>query len=247
MAKATAAVEPSMEEILASIRRIIADDGTAPVAMDLSPDGGDIVDLDAPIDEADIERLFNRSAESGPSAGRPVMTVVPDCPAPTDESAPSVASSTGHADEPIADVAGADVEQPFIDAGSADIPLLHDRKVGSAEMGEQDAEPSQRVGGGDSAARAAGAASGPRETAGPQPSAAHSPEPDPLVSETTGATVNAAFGQLTHTILSNNARTLDDIVKEMLRPMLKGWLDENLPVIVERLVRAEIERVSRGR
>ena len=68
-----------------------------------------------------------------------------------------------------------------------------------------------------------------------------------LLSEATGATVNAAFGQLSHTILSANAKTLDDLVKEMLRPMLRAWLDENLPVIVERLVRAEIERVSRGR
>jgi cell pole-organizing protein PopZ len=33
----------------------------------------------------------------------------------------------------------------------------------------------------------------------------------------------------------------------MLRPMLKVWLDDNLPGLVERLVRAEIERVSRGR
>ena len=45
----------------------------------------------------------------------------------------------------------------------------------------------------------------------------------------------------------NHARTLDDLVKEMLRPMLKSWLDDNLPSIVERIVRAEIERVSRGR
>ena len=44
-----------------------------------------------------------------------------------------------------------------------------------------------------------------------------------------------------------NSRTLDDLVQEMLRPMLKNWLDDNLPSMVERLVRAEIERVSRGR
>ena len=43
------------------------------------------------------------------------------------------------------------------------------------------------------------------------------------------------------------ARTLEDLVKEMLRPMLKSWLDDNLPGLVERIVRAEIERVSRGR
>ncbi len=36
------------------------------------------------------------------------------------------------------------------------------------------------------------------------------------------------------------------LTREMLRPMLKTWLDDNLPVIVERLVSAEIERVARG-
>ena len=56
-----------------------------------------------------------------------------------------------------------------------------------------------------------------------------------------------AFNTLAHTVLSNNARTLEDLVKEMLRPMLKSWLDDNLPVLVERIVKAEIERVSRGR
>jgi cell pole-organizing protein PopZ len=44
-----------------------------------------------------------------------------------------------------------------------------------------------------------------------------------------------------------NARTLEDLVRDMLRPMLKSWLDENLPRVVERLVLAEIERVSRAR
>ena len=47
--------------------------------------------------------------------------------------------------------------------------------------------------------------------------------------------------------LIQNARTLEDLVREMLRPLLKGWLDDNLPGIVERIVRQEIERVSRGR
>jgi cell pole-organizing protein PopZ len=47
-------------------------------------------------------------------------------------------------------------------------------------------------------------------------------------------------------VLSDNARTLEDIVKEMMRPMLRGWLEENLPGLVERIVRAEIERVARG-
>jgi len=45
---------------------------------------------------------------------------------------------------------------------------------------------------------------------------------------------------------SQNSRTLDDLVRELLRPLLKAWLDEHLPGMVERMVRAEIERVSRG-
>ena len=66
------------------------------------------------------------------------------------------------------------------------------------------------------------------------------------VSPTTSAAVDSAFNSLAHTVLVQNARTLEDLVREMLRPMLKTWLDDNLPGLVERLVRAEIERVSRG-
>jgi uncharacterized protein len=68
----------------------------------------------------------------------------------------------------------------------------------------------------------------------------------PLLSNAASAVVHSAFGTLAHSVLAQNPRTLEDLVKEMLRPMLKAWLDDNLPVMVERLVRAEIERVSRG-
>ena len=69
----------------------------------------------------------------------------------------------------------------------------------------------------------------------------------PMLSRTTVNAVESAFNTLANTVLSNNARTLEDLVKEMLRPMLKSWLDDNLPGLVERIVKAEIERVSRGR
>jgi len=68
-----------------------------------------------------------------------------------------------------------------------------------------------------------------------------------LISNNTISAVDSAFNSLAMTVLGNNARTLEDLVKEMLRPMLKGWLDDNLPSMVERIVRAEIELVSRGR
>lgn len=76
----------------------------------------------------------------------------------------------------------------------------------------------------------------------------HAPLSDrSLLSSATAAAVDSAFNSLAQTVLGNNARTLEDLVKEMLRPMLKAWLDDNLPSLVERIVRAEIERVSRGR
>ena len=67
----------------------------------------------------------------------------------------------------------------------------------------------------------------------------------PLLSPSTTAAVDTAFHSLTHTMLSQNPRTLEDLVRDMLKPMLKEWLDAHLPDMVERLVRAEIERVSR--
>jgi cell pole-organizing protein PopZ len=68
-----------------------------------------------------------------------------------------------------------------------------------------------------------------------------------LLSASTSAAVDSAFNALAQTVLVQNARTLEDLVREMLRPMLKSWLDDNLPNLVERIVKAEIERVSRGR
>ena len=73
------------------------------------------------------------------------------------------------------------------------------------------------------------------------------PPPQQILSRSTVSAVESAFNTLANTVLSNNARTLEDLVKEMLRPMLKSWLGDNLPGLVERIVKAEIERVSRGR
>jgi len=56
--------------------------------------------------------------------------------------------------------------------------------------------------------------------------------------------VHSAWDALAQSVLVENVRTLQDLVQEMLRPMLKSWLDDNLPSLVERLVRAEIERLG---
>ena len=56
--------------------------------------------------------------------------------------------------------------------------------------------------------------------------------------------VHSARNALVQTVLVENVRTLEDLVREMLRPMLRSWLDDNLPTLVERLVLVEIERIA---
>jgi hypothetical protein len=68
-----------------------------------------------------------------------------------------------------------------------------------------------------------------------------------LISREVNNAVQAAFNALTQTVLVNNSRELEDVVRDMLQPMLKIWLDDNLPGMVERLVRVEIEQISRPR
>lgn len=67
-----------------------------------------------------------------------------------------------------------------------------------------------------------------------------------IVSEHTGRQVAAAFGELSEAFANRSKKTFDEMAEDMLRPMLQDWLDNNLPTLVERLVREEIERVARG-
>ena len=72
------------------------------------------------------------------------------------------------------------------------------------------------------------------------------PDEEPLLSPEANEAVISSFGALSVNLAMRSAELADGLVREMLRPMLKQWLDENLPEIVERLVRAEIQRVARG-
>jgi uncharacterized protein len=86
----------------------------------------------------------------------------------------------------------------------------------------------------------------------PEPAASDSAEVgksadnSPLLSPETDQAVTWAFAALSAELAARSAELADGMVREMLRPMLKAWLDENLPDIVGRLVRAEIERLARG-
>jgi cell pole-organizing protein PopZ len=82
----------------------------------------------------------------------------------------------------------------------------------------------------------------------PAPVAAAPAYEDSLLSPPAAEAASSAFGQLTQSILMpKDGRTLEDVVRELLRPLLKAWLDEHLPGIVQATVAEEVERVSRRR
>lgn len=71
---------------------------------------------------------------------------------------------------------------------------------------------------------------------------------DNLVGDHAAGLAASAFGSLSSALLMpKDARTLEDVVRELLRPLLKEWLDQNLPRIVEAKVEEEVHRIARGR
>src|SRR5580692_4790875 len=73
------------------------------------------------------------------------------------------------------------------------------------------------------------------------------PSADPLLSSEANEAVALSFGALSANLEVRSAELADSMVRDMLRPMVKEWLDDNLPAMVERLVRDEIQRIARGR
>jgi hypothetical protein len=187
-----------MEEILASIRRIIADDD---------------------------------ASKSPPKAAENPMPPPPTPMAPPRPAPPRPVAATPPPVEPV--MQQDDLESMLGDADKApensDADVLDLTEAMTAEPPMPEPAPS------------------PPMPEMPGLNSEPVPGQRPLISNSTSAAVDSAFNTLAHTVLVQNARTLEDLVREMLRPLLKSWLDDNLPGMVERLVRAEIERVSRGR
>ena len=87
----------------------------------------------------------------------------------------------------------------------------------------------------------------PKRTALPDPSETPSPPPAKLVSEDAAVASRQALAALSAVVVkpdSASDNTLEGMVREMLRPVLKEWLDARLPDIVERLVAGEITRIT---
>jgi uncharacterized protein len=191
--RAQRAHEPSMEEILASIRSIIADDKEPPAASAPTP---------KPIIASGPQIVY--SNDSIP-ASRPV--------APPPEPAPV-------AKQPEPEPQARQPEPPpVVEIAPPPAPKIAWEKPAAA----------------------------------PEPVVAREVEPEPapveeepFVSPETDAAVTASFNALSASVALQSSEMIENLTREMLRPMLKSWLDDNLPSLVERLVRAEIQRVARG-
>ncbi|MEM8837138.1 MAG: DUF2497 domain-containing protein [Pseudomonadota bacterium] len=225
MASAKASKEPSMEDILASIRQIIADDDNkAPASEAESVDSGEPAN-----DQAAIDAAFD-NADDDDDAGM----AVDDIDALFDEASGSDDEADEGEDDD--DVLTLTNDEPAPAAADMDDDISFD----GADLDDMPDEITVEV------------ANEPPSVAPPpppQPVAAAIPEDLPsdaatvLMSEAASASVRQSFGALSSAMTVSRSTTIEDLMSEMMRPMLKAWLDENLPPMVERMVKAEIERM----
>jgi len=189
MSDAAAAPEPTMEEILASIRRIISEDDAPPADAEAAP-------------EAEAE---------------PVVALAEPEPEPEP-------AKVEPEPEPVEDV---------LELTQKVEPPPPPETVGDLDVYTSKAEPEPE----------------PVPQAKPELVAVAAGDDDEeLVGESTAFAAASAFGNLTASIpMPAPGRTLEDLTRELLRPLLKAWLDENLPRIVESKVAEEVERISRTR
>jgi uncharacterized protein len=256
--------EPSMEEILASIRRIIADDEAKPPAGESKPaPAAAAVLAPPPVPPAKSEKSVPAAPPPKAAMDNIPPSKIPAAVAASEKKAapppPPAASPSNSQDDIDALLNGLDEattaeeirpSQPDPEPEPEVFELTDEMAVPDAPPTPPPAQPSfHKVVPQDDIEFSESAASRAvnRPPAYRPPPPFEPPPAAPILSQTTVSAVESAFNTLAHTVLSNNARTLEDLVKEMLRPMLKSWLDDNLPGLVERIVKAEIERVSRGR
>lgn len=181
-----------MEEILASIRRIISED-------------------DAP------------AAEESPAIA-----------APEPEPAPPVAAAPEP--EPVADAweTPDEVDEEIELEEEEEILELTDRVEPEETHGDLDVYSPPPP---------------PPEPVAAAPAAPYTPPAgESLVSAPAATAAASAFGQLSAAIsMPRDGRTLEDVVRELLNPLLAAWLDQHLPAIVQAKVEEEVERIARGR
>jgi cell pole-organizing protein PopZ len=172
-----------------------------------------------PVTLADVQRQLARDAASRPAAAppQPGPPAVPPAPAPAQAAAPVAEAEPQPRPVIVQPVAETRTERP--------LPQAMERPAEATPIAARREQPAAAT-----TAVAAHLESVAR----------------PIISPMAGRQVAAKFGELSEAFAARSKKTFDEMAEQMLRPMLQEWLDNNLPLLVERLVREEIERVARG-
>lgn len=256
-----ASKEPSMDEILSSIRQIIADED-APETAALAPE-----EAMPALSEADP---VEEQADAAMMAEEPTSVIeIPEVAEeePFSLSADQMVMEVG-ADEADSELDGIDFSpassgmeanvppstQPEVEEDTSPIEAPIEEEFEIQELATIEADESADVPDLDMVIADDISFDDVTEEPEVEEEPAALPDPDlstdiaeKLIEPTTAAAVSHTFAKLgALSAIGGVDLTLDAIVREMIRPMLKEWLDENLPATVERIVEKEIERVSRG-
>ena len=223
--------DPSMEDILSSIRKIIAEEGNA--QSEVSSDTPEILENQMP---AEVAR-----SDANPAMLEEVLSV-PETPIVAEE--PTVEQTV-----PAPEVAVAQPQRSLQDIANqvvqAEAPIQHTNESVANNMPYEASTAAETIhvqmedAVAPVAASVASAAGGPATVSSTEEVEAFR---GALVSPSVDDAVTGSFDRLKRSVGDD----LDAKAEAILRPMLREWLDENLPTMVERLVREEIERVARG-
>jgi len=215
--------EPSMEEILASIRRIISEDGEEETAA-------------APETEAAAPEPVSEPEPEEPEAPAEPEEDILELTDEVQDDGTVVNLNTGEAIEEE------ETPEEFVESLDAEEEVELEMVDADEEPAEEEAEPE------------------PEAELEPQPVAEAEPEEilvdeaaNRLVSDDPAMTSVSSLSALAAAVDTHRRavdpsigpRTIEDLVKEVMRPMIKDWLDANLPSLVERMVGREIERLTR--
>ena len=221
--------EPTMEEILASIRKIISEDApeapppAAPAAAAHAHEESDVLELTQEVHD-----------EPAP----PPAVIAAPAPEPTPEPAPVVAAAAPEAEpvkQPENDVVFQTIEEEVPVSSEAQAVAPHEgifsdktRKAMDDSFASIQAPPK------------------PEAVAAPEEAPVETPEP-----AADGASVQAVFEKAVRDSFEPVARKWlgehSDAVVEKLKPLVREWMDEHFPALLEGAVRAEVERVARAR
>jgi cell pole-organizing protein PopZ len=204
--------EPTMEEILASIRKIISDDEPAP-ARAAPPQLREVPP--APVnDYEDIEDAIAGDVLEDDQSMFEAEEVI-EAAAPEPEPPPAVTKVSGPA-------------------------FTFEEMLGSARKAAAESVPVE-----------------PTPIARVAPTRPVDPDPEPemqstaryaqttLTDDSTADAAAGAIGKLISKMEVSGDNTIEGLVKEMLKPLIKEWLDANLAAIVEQKVEAEVQRIAR--